>query len=642
MLLKVGCLTIYYLLDAAVSEKEQGIKLTFFNPSKNKWKEILDTDYHPYFFIPYPIPEDDLKVIQELGLGIRIVTKKDLFTGQTVKLTRIELKDFSDPLQLSRKFSKSWEKDVPVVSSYMFDNNLVFGAQYKIKGKEIVPLRGISKEDMKNFRRAFSKIRKTDHEKYKLSKRLFILCSQPVPDVSLKRFGIRKKVDSEQLHSMFMLARLTNIPVPKTYNNRQVSIWIKSFLHNYLRKKNILIPTSKELRNDETIHTVKGALTLTPESGVHFNTVVVDFDSMYPSLIDSYNLSHETIDCVHDECQSNKVPKFAHYVCTKRRGVYSILVGSLKDLRIHWFKPRSKNKSISVEERRLAEATSKLLKLILVSSYGVTVRIHGLSRPSLAESITAYGRHSLRTARKIAEKKGLHVIAGDTDSLFLDDPTEEEIEWLIKTVKKRLKLDLSVEVRYTLCVLPEAAKAYFGIKKDRTYDTKGLTAIKSNSTNFVFNVFDDCIQELTSVKNKAEFTKAKRKIKAIVQNAIGDLVLGDIPIDDLEYSVVIHGDPKEKLKGKSLHQPYQCAIQLLNSGKRVKRGDEMHFVKVKPFNYQGRRFTVKPTEHVKKVSEINVIDYIRNLRTALDQTFKPMKITVNEFEKFKGTLSDFL
>ena len=80
----------------------------------------------------------------------------------------------------------------------------------------------------------------------------------------------------------------------------------------------------------------------------------------------------------------------------------------------------------------------------------------------------------------------------------------------------------------------------------------------------------------------------------------------------------------------------------MSSGKRVKRGDEMRFIKVKPFNYQGRRFTVKPTEYVKKSSEINVIDYIRNLRNALNQTFKPMKITINEFEKGKGTLSDFL
>jgi len=623
-------------LDAAVSEKEQGIKLTFYNPSKNKWKEILDTNYRPYFFIPYPIPEDDFKVIQELELGISIVEKTDLFNREPVKLTRVKVKDFSDLLQLSRKFSKSWEKDIPVVSSYVYDKNLVFGATYRIKGKEIVPLRGVSKDQLNDFKKTFSEIKKTDPEKYKLSKRLFILCSQAVPEVSLERFGIRKKVDSEELHSMFMLARLANIPVPLAYHARQVSVWIKSILHNYLRKNNILIPTSRELRRGEKTHRVKGALTLTPEPGVHFNTVVVDFDSMYPSLIDSYNLSHETIDCDHEECQSNKVPKLSHHVCTKMRGVYSIVIGSLKDVRIHWFKPRSKDKTLSDENRSLAEATSKLLKLILVSSYGVVIRIHGISRSSLGESITAYGRYSLRTAQKIAEKKGLHVVAGDTDSLFLENPTEKEIRWLIKEVKKQLKLDLSVEVRYNLCVLPEAAKAYFGIKKDGTYDAKGLTAIKSNSPDFIYNIFDECIQELTTVTNKSEFNKAKRKIKSIVQDAIDDLVLGDTPIEDLEYTVVIHDDPKEKMKAKSLHQPYQCAVQLIDSGKSVKKWDEMHFVKVKPFNYHGRRFTVKPSDQIKRRSEINVLDYIRNLRTALSQTFEPMGFIINAFENGKS------
>ena len=635
-------MSINYLLDAAVSEKEQSIKLIFFNPSENKWIEISDTEYQPYFFIPHPIPKDDLKVIQELEIRTRVVEKTDLFTDQNLKLTKVCLEDFADPLQTSRKFSKSWEKYVPVVSSYMYDNDLVFGAQYKIQGKEIIPILDVSKKDSQIFQEAFSEIRKTDAEKYELSERLFILCSQPVPEISLERLGIRKEIDPEQLYLMFMLARLTNLPVPKTYRNRQVSTWIKSFLHNYLRKKAILIPTSEELRKGETIQSVKGALTLTPEPGVHFNTLVVDFDSMYPSLIDSYNLSHETIDCTHDECQNNKVPELEHYICTKRKGIYSILIGSLKDLRIHWFKPRSKGKALSAEERGLAEATSKLLKLILVSSYGVTVRIHGLSRPSLAESITAYGRYSLRTACKIAEDKGLHPVYGDTDSLFLENPIEEEIAWLIKTVKKRLKLDLSIEERYNLCVLPEAAKAYFGIRKDGTVDIKGLTAIKSNSPDFVYIVFNDCVQELTSVRNKSEFNKAKDRIKAVVRNAMDDLLRGKVPIKDLEYSVVIHDDPKEKLKGKVLHQPYQCAIQLLNSGKKVKRGDEMHFVKVKPFSDQGRRFTVKPTDHLNNFREINVEDYMRNLITALNQVFKPMNIQVNYEEKRKGTLSDFL
>jgi hypothetical protein len=67
----------------------------------------------------------------------------------------------------------------------------------------------------------------------------------------------------------------------------------------------------------------------------------------------------------------------------------------------------------------------------------------------------------------------------------------------------------------------------------------------------------------------------------------------------------------------------------------------MHFIKVKPFNYQGRKFTVKPTEQVKSLHEINLEDYVRNLRTALNQTFKPMNIVFTNEKTTKRTLSDF-
>ena len=67
-----------------------------------------------------------------------MVEKKDFFTGQPFKLTKIELTDFSDRQQLSKKLSKSWETEVDVISSYMYDKNFVFGAQYKIEGNKLL------------------------------------------------------------------------------------------------------------------------------------------------------------------------------------------------------------------------------------------------------------------------------------------------------------------------------------------------------------------------------------------------------------------------------------------------------------------------------------------------------------------------
>ncbi|UCE57365.1 MAG: hypothetical protein JSW19_03110, partial [Candidatus Bathyarchaeota archaeon] len=568
--------------------------------------------------------------------------KRDLFTGKTVKVTRVEIEVSSDSRRVSESFEKAWEGEVPLVLGYAYDQGLTFGAQHSIQGKRIKTLFEVSEKIGQRFEEEFSGVKDTDPAKYNLLERWFNLCSQPVPEVTPEKLRIDGRVEPDQHYLAFMLSRVANLPVPMAYSSHQVSIWIRSILHNYLRRNNIMIPTSKELRRNETKRRIQGALTFPPEPGVHFNTVVVDFHSLYPSLIDAYNLSHETINCPHEECQNNRVPGFEHCVCRRRRGVYSVLIGSLKDLRVRWYKPLANDKNVSSYERRLAGATSQLLKLILVSSYGVTVRIHGLARPSLAESITAYGRHSLQTAWDIAKEMGLRPVYGDTDSLFLDDPSEDQVKRLIRTVKERLHLDLAVDERYSVCVLPRAMKAYFGIKKDGTADVKGVTAIKSNSPIFIQNVFRDCVKEMAVVKSQAHYVEVKGRIQRVVRDAIRNLKDGEVRLEDLEYQVEVHEDPVEKRKEKVLHQPYQCAIQLMDSGKPVQKGATVNFVKVKSFQYRGRIFTVKPIEHVRGFHEVNVDDYVRNLRTALNQTFKPMDIKFNELEDRRVTLADFV
>ena len=630
----------HYLINA--EPIREGVKLIFFNSSTDTLEEVETQDYRPYFFIPYPMSRRDQETIEELNVKIKVEEKKELFTNQTIKVTRVELEASSNSNQVSEKFEKSWEGEVPQILSYAYDRGLVFGAQHHIQGERIETIFQIPEKAKQKFEERFSEVMETDPEKYELLERLFSLCSQPVPEISLEKLGIKGKVDSEKYYLAFMLSRVANLPVPQAYTSRRVSAWIKSFLHNHLRRNNILIPTSRELRRGETKRRVQGALTFPPEAGVYFNTIVVDFESLYPSLIDAYNLSHETIDCLHMECQDNKVPGLEHHVCSQRRGVYSVLIGALKDLRIHWFKPLARDKAIPTKERLLAQATSQLLKLILVSSYGVTIRIRGLARPSLGESITAYGRHSLQSTWDIALEGGLHPIYGDTDSLFLDNPDEEEVDSLIQTVKERLRLDLAIDERYSVCVLPRAMKAYFGIRRDGTHDIKGVTAIKSNSPQFIQKVFMDCINEMREVKNLEDFEEVKSQIQGIVRDAITNLKAGRVSLKDLEYSVELHEDPQVKIEEKVFHQPYQCALQLIDSGQRVRRRDVVRFVKVKPFSYRGRTFTVKPTEHVKNIQEVNIEDYMRNLRTALNQTFKPMDLQFGVEVEGRVTLSDFL
>ncbi len=615
-----------YLFDATLTETNK-IKLKFLN-TKGEIQEFVDDDFKPYFLVAHPLTEEEKGVVKYFSGEAETVQKIDLFTGETRILEKISWPNPKIALKASRRFRKPLEIEVDFVKSYVYDKGLIFGALHS--ENSLQPILDASTEVKGKLEENFKEVKAKDTLKHVQISHWLNLLLQPIPNLSPEFFGV-KEVDREKVYASWMLSRIANIPLTEAFNSKRVSEWIKSMIYTYLRKNGILIPTPEELRRGKPTHRVVGALTVAPTSGIYFGTVVCDFESLYPSCIDSFNLSYETVDCTHPECKSNKIPDVDYHVCTKRRGFYSILVGALKDLRIKLFKPNSKNASLPEEERKIADTAAKLLKLITVSSYGVTVRIHGVACPPLAEAITGYSRFALKETWKIAEEKGLRPLYGDTDSLFLDGASNEQVEWLIKTVKERFSLDLAVEKRYTLCVLPKAKKAYFGILPDGTPDVKGVTPIKSNSPKYMNNAFQQCIIALLTVKNQEEYEQSKKAIKAIVKKTIEDLKSRQVKLEDLTYTVKLYFDPNEKVADmKTAAQQYQCALQLIDAGKKLKRWDTVSFVKVKPFTYNSKTFTVKPAEFVKSLAEINVEDYVRNLLTALNQTFEPMGIKLEE------------
>ena len=625
-------LSTMYLLDATATETN-AIKLKFLRENE-KIEEFIDDGYKPYFLTVYPPNSEDWETIKHFSGNIQTIEKTDLFSGETKTLGRVYWPNPKIALRAASRFhGPMWESEIVFPKSYVYDKGLVFGALHSESG--LTPVLEVPAEAKVKFDEAFGEVKTKEPLKYAQIFRWFSLLLQPIPRLNPEFFDA-KEMDEEGMRSAWMLSRIANIPLAEALTSRRVSDWIKSMIYTHLRKNNILIPTAEELRRGKTPHGVIGALTVSPTPGTYFNTVVCDFESLYPSCIDSFNLSYETVDCSHPECRSNKIPDVDYHVCTKRRGFYSILVGALKELRIKIFKPASKDDSLSEEEKRVAKTATKLLKLLTVSSYGVTVRIHGVACPPLAEAITGYSRYVLKETWKMSEEKGLRPLYGDTDSVFLDNASQEQVEWLIKAVRERFSLDLAVDKRYTLCVLPKAKKAYFGILPDGTPDIKGVTPIKSNSPGYINRVFRQCIKTLSEVKNQEEYANAKKTIKEIVKKAIGDLKNRRVVLEDLTYSVRLYFDPNEKVEEmKTSPQPYQCALQLIDAGKKVNRGNTVTFIKVKPFEYKGKTFTVKPVEFVKSLAEINVEDYVRNLLTALNQSFKPMDIRLNSEEETK-------
>jgi DNA polymerase elongation subunit (family B) len=71
----------------------------------------------------------------------------------------------------------------------------------------------------------------------------------------------------------------------------QVRMW-DTIVYNYLRNKNIVVPQKKRNTKDEAY---AGAYVKDPQTGMHKYVVSFDLNSLYPKLIEMYNISPETI-----------------------------------------------------------------------------------------------------------------------------------------------------------------------------------------------------------------------------------------------------------------------------------------------------------------------------------------------------------
>jgi DNA polymerase elongation subunit (family B) len=168
------------------------------------------------------------------------------------------------------------------------------------------------------------------------------------------------------------ISRISKMPLEDACR-LNVSNWIKSLLIWEHRKWNALVPRKDDLEakgsaSSEAIikgKKYKGGLVIEPLPGVHFNAVVLDFASLYPSIIKVYNLSYETVNCVHPECRTNRIPETDHWVCRLRTGITSLLIGSLRDVRVGHFKNLSKKLGISKQEKEFLNVISQSLKVFL-------------------------------------------------------------------------------------------------------------------------------------------------------------------------------------------------------------------------------------------------------------------------------------
>ncbi len=427
------------------------------------------------------------------------------------------------------------------------------------------------------------------------------------------------------------LTRISRMPM-EDVSRQGVSRWIRNFLHFEHRRRNLLIPNAEDiiaLKGATATKAIikgkkyKGAIVVPPVPGVHFNVAVMDFASLYPSIIKVYNLGYQSILCTHDECKDNLVPETPHWVCKRHKALESLLIGALRDLRVRWYKPKSKDKSLPKELRSWYDVIQSALKVILNASYGVFgAESFDLYCPPVAEATAAIGRHVITETIGKARELGIDVIYGDTDSLFLKDPSQMQIDSLARWSKTELEMELDVDKVYRYSVFSSRKKNYLGVLPDGSVDVKGMTGKKRHIPEFITDSFDQMEDRLAQVKSPGDFDEAKRDIRRIILNCYSMLRNRKwAALDDLAFEVVLGKTPESYTKTTPQH--VKAASLLMKRGYEIKAGDIIRFVKVVKEPH------VKPVQ-LASDSEIDVDKYVGFLRSTFDQVLDAMGLDFDE------------
>ena len=427
------------------------------------------------------------------------------------------------------------------------------------------------------------------------------------------------------MNLLVIIARIGRMPIDDIAR-LGVSQWIRSLLYYEHRQRNALIPRREDLQrrsegvmSDAVIKDKKyrGGLVVDPKEGIHFDVVVMDFASLYPSIIKVKNLSYETVRCSHEECKKNTIPQTNHWMCSKRNGITSIIIGSLRDLRVNYYKSLSKKETLTEEQRQQYTVVSQALKVILNASYGVMgAEIFPLYFLPAAEATTAIGRHTILETIKKCEEIGIEVLYGDTDSIFIKKPSEQQIQNVIEQAKKDHGVDLEIDKVYRYCVLSKRKKNYLGVTKDGKVDVKGLTGKKSHTPAFIKKLFYELLDILSKVQTMNDFDRAKKEISLKIANCAKKVQDKDIPLKDLTFNVMLSKAPSEYVK--TIPQHIRAARQL-ESIREIKKGDKISYVKI--LNKPG----VKPLELAKK-EEIDSKKYMEFMESTLDQITSSMDL----------------
>jgi DNA polymerase I len=392
------------------------------------------------------------------------------------------------------------------------------------------------------------------------------------------------------------LSSLVSLPLDHVMT-AAVGFRVEWFLIKQTRKIGELVPR----RIEQSYHPYAGGLVLQPKSGLHDDIAVLDFKSMYPNIMIRYNLSPDTY-ISPDEPEPPggvyEAPEVKHKFRKEPPGFYKEALTFLIQVR-NQVRAQMKTLNSTSVEYSVLDARQKAVKVITNAAYGYAgwIGARWYLKP-VAEAASAWGRYTIVSATHLVEDKGLKIIYGDTDSLFLTNDEKKILE-LKAEIGRKLGLEVEVSEVYKRIFFTEAKKRYAGLRADDTLDIVGLEVIRGDWGQVAKNVQENVLRIILREQS------AKKAVE-YVHKVIAELKEKRIPFNDLIIWKTLT-KPPEKYAVKAPH--VEAAKMLMEKGWRLTGGDKVGYVILAG---KGRFYNrVKPYVFA-KYDEVDVDYYVTN------------------------------
>ncbi|KAL2146027.1 hypothetical protein VTI28DRAFT_5366 [Corynascus sepedonium] len=329
----------------------------------------------------------------------------------------------------------------------------------------------------------------------------------------------------------------------------------------------------------------KGGLVFEPEKGLYDKFVLVmDFNSLYPSIIQEFNICFTTVDRTFVSDDEEGVPP------VPSNNTDAILPSIIKRLvdRRRSVKSLMKDPNASPGDLATWDIKQLALKLTANSMYGCLgyTKSRFYARP-LAVLTTFKGREILRSTKELAESMKLQVIYGDTDSVMINANVDNVADALKvgrefkKEVNKRYRrLEIDIDNVFRRILL-QAKKKYAAInlvevngKFIEKMEVKGLDMKRREYCPLSREISKRILDEVLS----GDDTEVSvQRIHAYLREISGKMREQAIPPAKYIILTQLGKNPKEYPNADSMPQ-VQVALRELARGKTMRKGDVVSYI----------------------------------------------------------------